>query len=193
MTIDGPDQFRELLEGRLSAAGLPESIVRTAGSEVQNLLVPDDVSGSLQARFRFPFQEHGYVVAEGDLDLLDESFQLSFGAATAGLGLFASAALADPSAVLGVVQVGFNLFRTIHQFRRKAVRVTRAQYTVVGALKAIDAPATVAEVRAVLGARGETIDVDAVLEELSGLRSPDGTIPGFVERDIDGRWLLVGV
>jgi hypothetical protein len=193
VTIEGPDHFRELLEGRLAVAGLPEPIVHTAGAEVRDLLVQDEVSGALQARFRFPFQEHGYVVGEDDLDLLTESFQLSSGAAMAGFGLFASTALADPSAVLGVVQVGFNLFRTVHRFRRKAVRVTRPQYSVVAALKAIDAPATATEVRAVLGTRGAGTDVEAVLQELSELRAPDGTTPGFVVRDGDGRWRLVGI
>ena len=121
------------------------------------------------------------------------SLQLSFAAATAGFGLFADTALSDPSAALGVAQVGLNVFRAVHGFRRKAVEVTPAQYAVVGALEAIDAPATAAEIRTVLGRRATAFDVDAVLGELSKLRAPDGTRPGYVQRDDDGRWLVVGI
>lgn len=135
----------------------------------------------------------GVIVQKEDVDLLDQSFQFSFGAAAVGLGVLAGAPLLAATTILGIVQAGYVVFRTLHLLRRKAVKVTSAQYAVVGALKAIDDPATPAEIREVLGARGDNIDIEAVLEELRTLRSPDGKSAGFVEQERDGRWMVVGI
>src|SRR5687767_8437707 len=108
MRIDTPEEFVSLLEDRLTAAELPQPMVQGAVSYLRQQLVPDDASGSLQARFRF--LDTGYVVKDDDIDLLHESFQFSFAAAQLGLGTFGPESAQLPSTIFGIAQLGYGVF-----------------------------------------------------------------------------------
>ena len=191
MRISGPDEFVVLLRQAMESSDLPETVTEAAARYAENELAPDAVPGGLQATFRFPFQEGGYVVKRDDVDLLAESIEFAFAASQVALGLAAPLALA-PLAVIAVVHSEFTTFRVLDRLRRKVASVTRDQYAVISALKAIEKPATLKQLTKVLGARADGMKVDAVLRELASLRSRDGTVTGFVCHD-HGKWSVAGL
>jgi hypothetical protein len=193
MSIRSIDEFQHVLEDELNASRLPDHVVRAAMSYYQGELIQERASGSFQAHFRFPFQEHGYVVRRDDVSLLSNSVGWVFAAATLGLGVLGPTTVALASVGLGVAQIAFRVYETLDKFRRKAALVTPHQYAVIGAMKAIDAPVTVEQIRDVLEKKGQNVNVGAILEELAQLRSHDNTVRGFVEQDKEGRWFLVGI
>lgn len=193
MNIDSTEVFESTLRDRLRASTLPDSVVRAAITYARDELEPAGISGSLQARFRFPFQDVGYIVSTDDVNLLGEGIRWAFAAATLGMGALADKPISTASTALGIAQIGFVIFEVLDKLHRKAAKVTKEQYAVVGALKSIGRPATLAEVSRLLESQGESLTVGQILDELSNVRSLDNTVTNFVAKDDHGRWFVVGI
>jgi len=196
MTIQSLDGLDQQLTERLTAEGLPAAFVSGAVEFIRDQLEPDRASGSLQAIFRFPFQDHGYALKDDDVRLLGDSLEIAFAAANLGVAVgavgLAIATVLSPATILAIAQVGFNVYRYADKVNRKLVELAPAQFHVLAALKTVNGPASVDQLRKVLAKRKD-LDVEKTLAELDGLRKGDGSAAEVVRKETDGRWLAAGI